>query len=109
MTEPKPRRRLTDVEVREVLRLHVRHKKTAPWIARKMGVAPNTIYAILWGMSHGDITKGRNVSQARKRVADRVDLMRRVYAETGNKTAAARAAGVTWQTAHHHITKGDMA
>jgi predicted DNA-binding protein (UPF0251 family) len=103
------RRRLTDAEVREVLRLHVRKKMTAPDIAARMGVSSNAIYQILWGLTHTDITKGRNVSQARKRVADRVDLMRSVYAETGNKTAAARAAGVTWQTANHHITKGDAA
>lgn len=106
MPDPKPTsRRLTKAEVLRILRMHVDQQMKPREVARRMRVSVTTVNSILWGLSHQDITKGRNVSQAAKNSADRAKLIRAVYAETGSKTAAARAAGVTWQTVNYHLSK----
>jgi hypothetical protein len=85
--------------------MHVDQATKPREIARKLKVSVNTVNGILWGLSHLNITQGRNVSQARQNTAERAELIRVVYAATGSKTAAARAAGVTWQGANYHLTK----
>ncbi|WP_280389878.1 hypothetical protein [Nocardia wallacei] len=102
-------RRLSDREVRRILRLHVDHEWTAPRIARAMNLSSKAVYDIIWGRTHQHITGGENRSAASTRAEARARLIRSVYAQTGSKQQAADAAGVSWQTAHYHLTKDDAA
>jgi hypothetical protein len=102
--------RLTDRQVRAILKAHTQPPHTSvPKLAARYGVSEQTVWKIIWGRSHKRVTQGVNTSIAATQRQQRIDVLRRVYAETGNKAEAARAAGLTWQAAHYHLKKDNAA
>lgn len=100
---PKPRRRLTDDEVRRILHLHTVAEMPAKAIAREFDVRANTVYDVIWGRTHRRVTGGRNRSAVDGKRARLRDEIRRIYAETGDKSETARRVGMSRPLVHYYL------